>query len=79
MTGRIFLKLILGLALVLTLALIGVDYNASKVAGDTYMQNLVREQAEKCRLLAITLDENQANGYTALFPSSLSTNPIKVT
>lgn len=53
MTGKIFLKLIIGVFCLLLLALITVDYSASQVANDTYIQNLVQQLADKGRMLAL--------------------------
>ncbi len=57
MTGKIFLKLILGVFCLLLLALITVDYTASQVAKDTYIQNLVQQLADKGRMVALSLPE----------------------
>ena len=55
MTGKIFLKLILGVFCLLLLALVTVDYLATKVAQDTYIQNLTQQLADKGRMLALSL------------------------
>ena len=52
MTGRIFLKLILGVFGLLLIALVLVDYFATQVATDAYIENLRRQLAEKGRMLA---------------------------
>jgi two-component system phosphate regulon sensor histidine kinase PhoR len=52
LTGRIFLKLILAVLIVLAVALTAVDFLASKVAERTYVDTLRRELFEKSRLLA---------------------------
>ena len=57
MTGRIFLKLIVGVFCLLLMALITVDYSASEVARDTNIQNLVQQLAEKGRMLAVSVPE----------------------
>jgi two-component system phosphate regulon sensor histidine kinase PhoR len=57
LTGKIFLKLIVGVFCVLLLALVTVDYSASQVANDTYLQNLVQQLADKGRMVAISLPE----------------------
>ena len=57
MTGRIFLKLILGVFCLLLLALITVDFSASQVANHTYIQNLVDQLADKGRMVALSLPE----------------------
>ncbi len=51
MTARIFLKLILAVLCLLSLALVAVDYSASRVAQDAYIQNLVRQLEDKGRML----------------------------
>ena len=66
MTGKIFLKLILGVFCLLLLALVTVDYFATKVAQNTYIQNLTEQLADKGRMLALSapdagrLDEEYA-------------------
>ena len=55
MTGRIFLKLLLGLFCLLLLALVAVDYFATRVAKDTYIRNLVEQRADNARVLALAL------------------------
>ena len=52
MTGRIFAKLILGVLCLLFLAVLLVDYFVTRVAQENYTQNLVRQGAEKARMLA---------------------------
>ena len=54
-TGRIFLKLIVGVFCLLLLALVSVDYFATEVAKNTYIQNLTQQLAEKGAMLAISL------------------------
>jgi two-component system phosphate regulon sensor histidine kinase PhoR len=54
MTGKIFLKLIAGILGLLLLALITVDYFASDVAQESYIQNLKDQLAGKCRMLALS-------------------------
>jgi len=54
MTGKIFLKLIAGVFFLLLLALVTVDYFATKVANDNYIQNLTTQLADKGRMLALT-------------------------
>ena len=46
MTGKIFLKLILGVFCLLLLALVTVDYFATQVAKDNYIQNLTQQLAD---------------------------------
>ncbi len=60
MTGRIFLKLIVGVLCLLLLAAISVDYFATQVTKNTYLQNLTGQLTEKCRTLALTLRDPQA-------------------
>ena len=55
MTGKIFLKLIAGVFCLLLLALVAVDYFATNVAKDNYIQNLTEQLADKGRMLALTL------------------------
>ena len=47
MTGKIFLKLIAGVFCLLLLALVTVDYFASEVAKDNYIQNLTAATGRK--------------------------------
>src|ERR1022692_4848574 len=56
MTGRIFLKLIAGAFCLLLLALVTVDYFATNVAKDNYIQNLTGQLTATVRMLALTLD-----------------------
>jgi two-component system phosphate regulon sensor histidine kinase PhoR len=57
LTGRIFLKLILGVFCLLLMALVTVDLSAAKVARDAYIQNLVRQGTEKARMLALAFPD----------------------
>jgi two-component system phosphate regulon sensor histidine kinase PhoR len=57
LTGKIFLKVIVGVICLLLLALITVDYSASQVAKDAYIQNLVQQLADKGRMVALSLPE----------------------
>jgi two-component system phosphate regulon sensor histidine kinase PhoR len=54
MTGKIFLKLIAGVFCLLLLALVTVDYFATNVAKDNYIQNLTGQLADKGRMLALS-------------------------
>jgi two-component system phosphate regulon sensor histidine kinase PhoR len=54
-TGRIFLKLILGVTCLLLVAAVSVDYFATRVTRNTYIQNLTLQLAEKSRVLALTM------------------------
>ena len=54
MTGKIFLKLIAGVFCLLLLALVTVDYFATNVAKDNYIQNLTGQLADKGRMLGLT-------------------------
>jgi two-component system phosphate regulon sensor histidine kinase PhoR len=60
MTGKIFLKLIACVLGLLLLALVTVDYSASDIAGDSYIQNLKEQLAGKCRLLALSITRPEA-------------------
>jgi two-component system, OmpR family, phosphate regulon sensor histidine kinase PhoR len=53
-TGRIFLKLILGVVCLLLLAAISVDYFATQVTKNAYIQNLTEQLTQKGRMLALT-------------------------
>lgn len=57
MTGRIFLKLIAGVLCLLLLALVTVDYFATEVARDSYIQNLTGQLISKARILALTVGQ----------------------
>ena len=61
MTGRIFLKLIAGVLCLLLLALFTVDYFATEVARESYIQNLTAQLAGKARILALSVGE--AGGF----------------
>jgi len=54
MTGKICLKLIAGVFCLLLLALVTVDYFATNVAKDNYIQNLTGQLTDKGRMLALT-------------------------
>ena len=54
MTGRIFLKLIASVLGPLLLALVTVDYFATNVAQENYVQNLTQQLTDKARMLALT-------------------------
>src|SRR5438874_10357798 len=55
MTGRIFLKLILGVFCLLLVSLTTVDYFATNVAKENYIQNLKEQLADKARMIAFSL------------------------
>ena len=57
MTGKIFLKLILGVFGLLLIALVTVDYFTSRVATETYIENLRKQLADKGRMLALSFPE----------------------
>ena len=57
MTGRIFLKLITGVLLLLLVALVAVDYNVARVAKEAYIQALIAQVAGKCRMLALQISD----------------------
>lgn len=60
MTGKIFLKLIAGVICLLLLSAISVDYFATEVTKNTYIQNLRQQLTEKARALAVALDNPSA-------------------
>jgi two-component system phosphate regulon sensor histidine kinase PhoR len=60
LTGKIFLKLILGVFCVLLIAGVSVDYFATEVTRKTYTQNLTQQLTEKARALAVALDDPAA-------------------
>lgn len=53
LTGRIFLKLIAAVLGVLITSLVAVDFMASRIAEDTYVNTLTIELTQKCRILAL--------------------------
>ncbi len=55
MTGKIFFKLIGAVLCLLVVALVAVDFFASKVAESTYLETLERELVDKGRMLAIAV------------------------
>jgi two-component system, OmpR family, phosphate regulon sensor histidine kinase PhoR len=59
-TGRIFLKLIAGVFCLLLLAAISVDYFATEVTKNKYIQNLTQQLTEKARALALVLGDASA-------------------
>ncbi|MCX6606344.1 MAG: hypothetical protein NTV52_22520 [Acidobacteria bacterium] len=58
MTGKIFFKLIGAVLGLLVVALVAVDFFASKVAESTYLETLERELIDKGKMLAIALPSN---------------------
>ena len=54
MTRKIFSKLIVWVVLLMLLALVMVDYLATNVAQENYIQNLTAQLADKCRMIALT-------------------------
>jgi two-component system phosphate regulon sensor histidine kinase PhoR len=54
MTRKIFSKLILWVALLMLVALVMVDYLATNVAQENYIQNLTSQLADKARMIALT-------------------------
>ena len=57
MTGKIFLKLILGVLSLLAVALVTVDYFATQIATDTYVRNLTQQLADKGRMIALAFPQ----------------------
>jgi two-component system, OmpR family, phosphate regulon sensor histidine kinase PhoR len=57
LTGRIFLKLIACVFCLLMVALAAVDYFATQVAQDAYIQNLTAQLADKGRMVAAALPD----------------------
>src|SRR5215471_7701757 len=66
MTGKIFLKLIAGVFFLLLLALVTVDYFASNVAKDSYIENLTQQLETKGRMLALTFGTPASQGAEAV-------------
>jgi two-component system, OmpR family, phosphate regulon sensor histidine kinase PhoR len=60
LTGKIFFKLIGAVLGLLVVALVAVDFFASKVAESTYLETLERELIDKGKMLAIALPEEPA-------------------
>jgi two-component system phosphate regulon sensor histidine kinase PhoR len=60
MTGKIFLKLIAGVLGLLLIALGTVDYFATNVAEESYIQNLTEQIAGKCRMLALSMPTHES-------------------
>ncbi len=56
LTGRIFLKLIAAVLGVLVISLVAVDFMASRIAADTYVDTLKIELEQKCKILALDHD-----------------------
>ena len=57
MTGRIFLKLLLGVFGLLLIALVLIDYFATQVATEAYIANLRQQLADKGHMLALTITD----------------------
>jgi two-component system, OmpR family, phosphate regulon sensor histidine kinase PhoR len=55
MTGKIFVKLLAGILCLLLIALVTVDYFATDVSKDNYIQSLTGQLEDKGRMLAISL------------------------
>lgn len=55
MTGKIFFKLIGAVLCLLVVALVAVDFFASKVAESTYLETLERELVDKGKMLALAV------------------------
>jgi two-component system phosphate regulon sensor histidine kinase PhoR len=67
LTGRIFLKLILAVLGILVVAVIAVDYLASRVAERSYVQTLTQDLGSKGRLLSVVLErEPSAQAFTRM-------------
>ena len=64
LTARIFLKLIVGVACVLIVALASVDVLVSRMAADHYLESRTRELFEKTRMLA----DLSGDGFAELAP-----------
>lgn len=60
MTGKIFFKLIGAVLGLLVVALVAVDFFASKVAESTYLETLERELIDKGKMMAIALPRDPA-------------------
>jgi len=57
LTGRIFLKLIAAALGLLLLALVTVDFFATRVAQQVYIDSLVRQTTDKARILALSISD----------------------
>ena len=57
MTGKIFLKLILGIVCLLLVALITLDYTTTRVASESHIRTLVDQLAGKCGMIALSLPQ----------------------
>jgi len=66
-TARIFAKLLSVVFLLLLIALLAVDFFATRVAENSYLQNLIRELAEKGRTMA----------FAALDPARLTRQDVQ--
>jgi two-component system phosphate regulon sensor histidine kinase PhoR len=60
LTGKIFFKLIAAVLCLLVVALVAVDFFASKVAESTYLETLERELVDKGRMLALVVPSDRA-------------------
>jgi two-component system, OmpR family, phosphate regulon sensor histidine kinase PhoR len=65
LTARIFFKLLAGAFCLLAVAMMTVDYFAARVVESSYVQNLTRDLAEKCRLIALAVPGNPGAEATA--------------
>jgi len=57
LTGKIFLKLILGIVCLLLVALITLDYTTTRVASESHIRTLVDQLAGKCGMIALSLPQ----------------------
>ena len=60
MTGKIFFKLLSAVLCLLLVALVAVDFFASRAAEANYVQNLTRQLGDKCRIAALSLGDAQS-------------------
>ncbi|HWQ55596.1 MAG TPA: ATP-binding protein [Bryobacteraceae bacterium] len=56
MIGRIFIKVLSGVACLLLVAFVTVDFFASRAAESNYIQNLERQLDQKCRMAALSIE-----------------------
>ncbi|MBA3973541.1 MAG: hypothetical protein C0504_04890 [Candidatus Solibacter sp.] len=60
MTGRIFVKLIAAVLIIMVVALTAVDFLAARIAERTYVETLTRELTSKARMLGVLGDRGLA-------------------
>jgi two-component system phosphate regulon sensor histidine kinase PhoR len=78
LTGRIFLKLITAVLAVLITCLVAVDFMASGIAEDTYVDTLKAELAQKCKILVFDEAKMLADNKHLIAVARAAANRISI-